>query len=215
MRLIEKQIWAGLMAVIFALSLYIAKSARKPSPVEDISEPIIAESVAAETAVEEEKTEPIDQFDALDYLYPELPELPVEDDTAVREEPEIDENLKELLAILIYQEVGGNACCDACRHRVADVALNRVADERFPDTLEEVLLQKGQYGRLYWTGIKWADRASNQNEANAVQRAYDVAEDVLKGNHSELYGEGYIWQAEFPQGKDNIYCERCDMYYGR
>lgn len=212
MRLIEKQIWAGLMAVIFALSLYVAKNVRKPSPVENISEPIIAESVAAETAVEEEKTEPIDQFDVLDYLYPELPEF-TED--GVCEEPEIDENLKELLAILIYQEVGGNACCDACRHRVADVALNRVADERFPDTLEEVLLQKGQYGRLYWTGIKWADRASDPNEANAVQRAYDAAEDVLKGNHSELYGEGYIWQAEFPQGRDNIYCERCDMYYGK
>lgn len=30
----------------------------------------------------------------------------------------------EMLACAIYQEAGGDACCDLCRHRVGDVILN-------------------------------------------------------------------------------------------
>ena len=33
----------------------------------------------------------------------------------------------EMLACAIYQEAGGDACCDLCRHRVGDVILNRPA----------------------------------------------------------------------------------------
>ena len=119
----------------------------------------------------------------------------------------------EMLACVIYQEAGGNSCTDYCRYCVGDVVLNRIADSRFPNTMYEVLTQKGQYGRYYWTGIVWPSRASNPNEAKAVQRAYDTAQDLLEGNHSELYGAGYVWQASFKQGKDNIYI--CGMYFGR
>ena len=128
-------------------------------------------------------------------------------------EPEVDPEEKEMLAILIYQEAGGDACCDECRRRVADVALNRVNDPRFPNPLEEVLLQQGQYGRLHWTGIKWADRAKNECEQHAVERARRIAEEVLKGHHSDLYGKGYVWQAGFHQGADEIY--HCGHYFGR
>ena len=128
---------------------------------------------------------------------------------------EIDPDELELLATVIYCEVGGNACCDECRYRVGDVVLNRVEDSRFPDDLYEVLTQKSQYGRFHWTGVVWPSRASNENEAEAVDRAYRVAEDILSGNHSDLYDEGYIWQAEFRQGKDVIYCSQCNMYYGK
>lgn len=119
----------------------------------------------------------------------------------------------ELLACVIYQEAGGDATCDACRYRVADVVLNRVGSQRFPDTIYDVLTQEGQYGRLHWTGIVWPERAENPGEKEAVERAYRVAIDVLDGNHSELYGKGYIWQAGFIQGRDNIYC--CGHYFGR
>ena len=119
----------------------------------------------------------------------------------------------ELIAIVIYQEAGGNMHCDECRRRVADVVLNRVADDRFPDTIHGVLTEKNQYGRFYSTGVVWPSRASKPEEASAVARAWRIAEEVMMGHHSDLYGKGYIWQATFKQGKDNIYC--CEHYFGR
>ena len=119
----------------------------------------------------------------------------------------------ELLACVIYQEAGGDACSDLCRFMVGDVVLNRVADSRFPDTIEEVLTQRGQYGTFSKTGVVWPARASNPGEAAAVERAYDTARRLLSGEHSELYDAGYVWQAEFIQGKDVIEVD-C-TYFGR
>lgn len=130
------------------------------------------------------------------------------------ENPSPDDNLG-LLACVIYQEAGGNECCDDCRRRVADVVLNRMASRRFPNTIHGVLTQESQYGRFYWTGVVWPDRARSDSasEKAAVERAYRIAEEVLHGKHSELFGKGYIWQAGFIQGYDNIYC--CGHYFGR
>lgn len=129
------------------------------------------------------------------------------------EEWEPDPERVEMLACLIYQEAGGDACSDLCRMRVGDVALTRELDPRFPDTLEEVLLQPGQYGTFSRTGIVWPARASKPEEAAAVQRAYETAEKLLSGEHSDLWGLGYIWQAEFPQGTDVILDS--GIYFGR
>ena len=68
----------------------------------------------------------------------------------------------EMLACAIYQEAGGDACCDLCRHRVGDVILNRMEDDRFPDTVEEVLTAYRQYGRFYWTGVVWPGRQARR-----------------------------------------------------
>lgn len=127
------------------------------------------------------------------------------------EEPDSDQ--VEKLACVIYQEAGGDACSDLCRMYVGDVVLNRVEDPRFPDTLEGVLTAPGQYGRFSKTGIVWPSRSSNPGEEHAVQRAYDIARALLSGEHSELWGLGYIWQAEFPQGTDVIY--ETGLYFGR
>lgn len=127
--------------------------------------------------------------------------------------PEPDEAEVEMLACAIYCEAGGDACSDLCRYYVGDVILNRVNDPRFPDTIEAVLTQKSQYGRFYWTGIVWPERANYPGEAAAVARAYDTARALLSGEHSELYGAGYIWQAEFTQGTDVIYLD--GTYFGR
>lgn len=138
------------------------------------------------------------------------PEVPEETDPPA---PEIDEERLEMLACVIYQEAGGDACSDLCRYRAGDVVLTRELDPRFPDTLEAVLTQKGQFGEFYWTGIKWPARASAPEEAAAVQRAYDTARALLAGEHSDLWGLGYIWLAEFPQGTDVIYED--GIYFGR
>lgn len=128
-------------------------------------------------------------------------------------EPYIDPYEVEMLACVIFQEAGWDRSCDECRRRVADVVLNRVADPRFPDNIHDVLMEKGQYGRYYWTGIVWPDYASDPNEKPDVERAYRIAKEVLSGHHSDLYGKGYVWQATFKQGTDYVYC--CGHYYGR
>lgn len=119
----------------------------------------------------------------------------------------------EALACAIYCEAGGDACSDECRMYVGDVILNRVDDPRFPNTLAEVLTAPGQYGTFAKTGIVWPKRASNPGEAHAVQRAYDTARKLLSGEHSELYGQGYVWQAEFVQGTEGFWCD--GIYFGR
>lgn len=167
--------------------------AKPVEPVEEkiveLIEPNIPEPVVAEAAV----VEPIEEV--------------------VEPEPVIDPEELEMLACVIFQEAGGDSHCDECRRRVADVVLNRVNDSRFPDTMYEVLTSRNQYGRFYWTGIVWPERAKNPGEAHAVERAYRIAEEVLSGHHSDLYGEGYIWQAEFKQGSEQIY--HCGHYFGR
>lgn len=140
------------------------------------------------------------------------------EDPIIGDEVTIDPTDLELLAKVIYQEAGMDRCCDECRRRVADVVLNRVADDRFPDTIEGVLTEVtasglGAYGRYHWTGVVWPDRAYTESEYHAVERAYRIAEEVLSGKHSDLYGNGYIWQAEFGQGTDNIF--HCNTYFGR
>ena len=142
-------------------------------------------------------------------------EIGVAAEEPVEEEIVVDPEDLEMLACVIYQEAGADYCCDDCRRRVADVVLNRVEDDRFPDNIQDVLTQKRQYGRYYWTGVVWPERAKNDCEKHAVERAYRIAEEVLKGEHSELYGEGYIWQAEFKQGTGVVYCDQCKIYFGK
>lgn len=122
-----------------------------------------------------------------------------------------DEEL-EALAIIIYQEAGGDACSDETRSMVGTVVMNRVASDLFPDTIQEVATQKRQYGRLYWTGLIWPERASNPGEANAVQRAYDCARAILEGERA--LPEDVIWQAEFPQGTE-IVAHQDGLYFCR
>lgn len=128
----------------------------------------------------------------------------------------INEHDVELLACVIYQEAGGDACCDMCRRRVADVVLNRVNDPRFKGTtIEEILIDGDpapQWGLYSVTGVVWPDKASLPEEQHAVERAYRIAREVLDGQHSDLTSE-YIWCAEFSQGTDVIECD--GIYFGK
>ena len=120
-----------------------------------------------------------------------------------------DEEL-EILALIVYQEAGGDGVSDDTRRLVAQVFLNRVNDSRFPDSFYEVATAERQYGRLYWTGIVWPDRASSQAEAHAVERAYKIAQEVLESD-DPICPEDVIFQAEFVQG--DIYAEQDGMYF--
>lgn len=119
------------------------------------------------------------------------------------EEPYTQEEL-EILAIIIYQEAGGDYCADTTRQMIGEVFLNRVTDSRFPDDFKSVATAKAQYGRLHWTGLIWPERASNPGEAHAVQRAYECAEALLSGSAERLLPFDAVWQAEFEQGLETI-----------
>ncbi len=110
----------------------------------------------------------------------------------------------DALALVIYQEAGADAYTDEIRQMVGEVALNRVADDRFPTTLADVLTERAQYGRLHWTGLVWPERAGSPNEAHAVERAYIIAEKLLSGSAERLLPEDTVWQAEFVQGAEIV-----------
>lgn len=195
-----------LAIMIFNIPKHIEMSITEPTTISTtIQETTIPETSISETetTIHTEPTEVTEVTEATEITVPETTEA-----TLLYDEEELD-----MLACTIYREAGGDYYCDECRRRVADVVLNRIADDRYPDTMYEVLTQRSQYGRFHWTGIVWPDRASDLTELYAVERAYRIAEEVLLGNHSELYGQGYIYQAEFKQGKDNIHC--CGHYFGR
>lgn len=109
----------------------------------------------------------------------------------------------EMLAMVIYQEAGGDACSDECRQMVGEVVLNRVADPRFPDTIYEVISAPYQYGRLHWR-FDWPERAKNPAEDHAVLRAYHIAAKLLTDSVERLLPEDVVFQAEFPQGDKTV-----------
>lgn len=112
---------------------------------------------------------------------------------------EYTESDLETLAIIIYQEAGSDSIPDSIREYVGCVVLNRVESDRFPDTIQEVATQKRQWGRLYWTGIKWPERANNPGEAHAVERARNIAKRLLESSVRPMPAN-VVWCAEFPQG---------------
>lgn len=141
-------------------------------------------------------------------------EAPTETEPIETTEPStVNDEAAELLAIVIYQEAGSDSICDECRRRVGDVVLNRVASDRFPDSIYGVLTQQSQYGSFCYTGVVWPSRASYSGEAHAVERARRIAKEILNGQHSELYGNGYVWQAQFVQGSSGFWC--CGTYFGK
>lgn len=158
-----------------------------------------------------------------DLVYAEATPTVLQEDSDVREavtdtevHVPVNEHDVELLACVIYQEAGGDTCCDMCRRRVADVVLNRVNDPRFKGTtIEEILIDGDpapQWGLYSVTGVVWPDKASLPEEQHAVERAYRIAREVLEGQHSDLTSE-YIWCAEFSQGTDVIECD--GIYFGK
>ena len=136
-------------------------------------------------------------------------------DKSIQEEETIDEPLYteeelEILALIIYQEAGGDDCSDDTRLKVGNVFLNRVSSSLFPDTFYEVATQERQYGSLFWTGVEWPDRHTEPGEQHAVERAYRIAEQLLLG--VRVLPDNVIWQAEFPQG-DGTYCYQYGTYF--
>lgn len=117
------------------------------------------------------------------------------------------------LACVAYQEAGSEHYSNLTRRYVIDVVLNRVEDDRFPDTIRGVLEDAPngamQYGLFSVTGvqrlIRWTTEEERRQEDEMFMLCWIDAENALRGDHTELYGAGYIWQSENPQGTDQIW----------
>lgn len=105
----------------------------------------------------------------------------------VKSQPANDNDLY-VLSHIISAESGN--CSEEMMIAVGSVVLNRVADERFPDTIEEVVFQNDpvQYSPTV-NGTYW-----NEPTEGAVKVAKMLLEEGSQIDAS------VVWQAEFPQG---------------
>lgn len=103
------------------------------------------------------------------------------------EETEYQKDLY-LLSHLINAEAGSDWCSDDLMRYVGSVALNRVQHEAFPDSLEEVIYQSGQYACI-WDG---------NFEKEPSERAVRIAKELLEGG--SVLPVDVVFQAEFIQG---------------
>ena len=102
------------------------------------------------------------------------------------EKPYTDEDLY-ILSHIISAEAGN--CSEDMMLSVGSVVLNRVQDDRFPDTIEEVVFQQGQYSPT-WNGAYYAE---------PTEAACEVAKTLLE--EGSAIDPSVVWQAEFPQGQ--------------
>lgn len=90
-----------------------------------------------------------------------------------------------LLAKVVQAESGADYCSDEMQQLVAQVVLNRVNHEMFPNTIEEVIYQPGQYAT-----------ASSLDSVVPSERALENARKALSG--SVECPTDVVWQANFP-----------------
>lgn len=104
-----------------------------------------------------------------------------------------------LLSHLINAEAGSNWCSDDLMRYVGSVALNRVDHAAFPNTLEEVVYQPGQYSCL-WDG---------NFDKEPCDRAIRIAKELL--DNGSVLPSDVVFQAEFPQGS-GVYIQEQNMF---
>ena len=132
----------------------------------------------------------------------------VEETTMIEEETTVIEYQQwwtneelDMLAAVIFYEAGSNDCSDRHQQLVAQVVLNRVIDDRFPDTIYDVITQQNP---VQYSTYKLV--LNNMGNRDIIpQRCYDNALAVL--NNDVDCPSDIVWQAGFIQGE--IY----EVYY--
>lgn len=105
-----------------------------------------------------------------------------------------------LLSKIIYAEAGSEWLSDEWKMCVGEVVLNRVASPEFPDTIEDVIYQSGQYysrSSTYFANLR------------PSERCVDIAVDLLMGERY-LNDSSVVFQANFVQGSGI-----CQHFYDR
>lgn len=117
-----------------------------------------------------------------------------------KQEKKIAQKDLELMARLINAEAGADYCSDDLMYYTGSVVLNRVASKQFPNTIEEVIYQKGQYACI----------TDGNFDKKPSERAWRIAEKLLK--EGSKLPKKVIFQAEFKQGK-GVYLKEQNMYF--
>ena len=110
----------------------------------------------------------------------------------------VSDNDIYMLSHLICGEAEG--CSWDMKISVGSVVLNRVVDERFPNTIAEVIFQPGQYS-CTWDGNYY--REPSEDTVNAALYLLE---------NGPAIDESVVWQAEFPQGR-GVYDVIGNMYF--
>lgn len=95
------------------------------------------------------------------------------------------------LAQLMYAE-NGSAENDDCVLLTGIVVVKRMKSDKYPNTMEEVISQEGQYS-TYQTG---------EIECEPDERCLEIAEEILRFDLQKYYPDNLVFQAEFPQGSE-------------
>ena len=104
----------------------------------------------------------------------------------------------DILSHVICGEAEG--CSRDMKLSVGSVVLNRVKDERFPETIEEVVFQEGQYS------CTWDGNYYRQPSEDTI----DIAKYLL--NNGSVLEPEVVWQAEFKQG-EGVFKQIDNMYF--
>lgn len=104
-----------------------------------------------------------------------------------------------ILATTVYYEAGSTT--EQLRQYVAQVALNRVADSRFPNTVKGVITQRGQYNTKYAT-MEAAQTIKNKDAANGTYNWETCKNSVKQAMMGKVaMPANVLYQANFSQGK--------------
>lgn len=107
---------------------------------------------------------------------------------------------EELLAHLLMGEAGAEWCSDEMVYAVGSVVINRVNSDKFPNSIENVIFESGQY-QCTWDG--------NFNK-EPTERCYRIAKEILYGKTT--LPENVVFQGEFVQGS-GIYTQIQNMIF--
>ena len=116
--------------------------------------------------------------------------------------PKIDADDLFLLSKVMTSEAGSSWLSDDWKLKVGEVVLNRVASPEFPDTVYDVVYQRGQYGGVnsrYFTNLK-----PNEHTVKLALR-------LLEGERTMHLS--VVFQAEFRQGS-GTHTAYYDRYLG-
>lgn len=113
------------------------------------------------------------------------------------------------LAAVIWQEAGSTYCSDRLQLMVANVVMNRVESDQFPDSIRGVITSKYAYGTMYWDGVS-IPTATDSVTKSAIDRCYANAKKILEGHR--VLPNNVVYQAGFVQGS-GVYTTESGQYF--
>lgn len=106
--------------------------------------------------------------------------------------PEPNEYEVEMMSHLIYAEAGDQN--DECQLSAGAVVLNRVKNDKYPNTIEEVIFDEGQYA------CTWDGNFEKEPTQQARENAYWLLKNELCRAPKEVIPINVIYQSSFEQG---------------